>query len=128
MAIRAAMPKSIAIDRNMIHVLLFALFVPVVPVVVVVVSPVAVDNDRGAGTEVGDCAGGCSSGGGDGGVSGVGVSVASRRARHPRVAGARVARGGYHGSVVVTIRVNVGSRWAGWCLLMIRQSLLLLLA
>lgn len=89
-----------------------------------------VNKDHGVIADIGDRAGGGRSGV-DGGASGdddVGVDVASRRARHPRVACARVARGGYHWSVIVTVRVNVCGGRSRRCLLMIRQPLLLLLA
>lgn len=87
-----------------------------------------VGDDRRDVADVDD--GSCRSGGG-GGASGddggVGVGVASRRARHPRVAGARVTRG-YHRRVVIAVGVYVGGGWSGRGLLMVGQSLLLLLA
>lgn len=90
-----------------------------------------VGNDRRDVADVderaGSCRGGSSDGVTGGGDDGVSVEVASRRARHPRVAGACVTRG-YHRSVIITVRVYVGGRWSGRGLLMIRQPLLLLLA
>lgn len=67
---------------------------------------------------------GCRRGDGDASVD---VDVASRRTRHPGVTGARVARGGYDGGVIITIGVDVGGWRTRWRLLMTRQPLLLVL-
>lgn len=91
-------------------------------------GPDVVGGVLGGAADAGDGAcGGRSGGDGASGDDGVGVDVASRRARHPRVAGARIARGGYHWSVIVAIRVDIGGRRTRRCLLVIRQPLLLLL-